>query len=189
MYCHFSFKRPKELDNKGIFTVAFYTDYEGKNFIVRRTAELDLWSDHQFISAIQSYWFTLYTISDIQSSMLKNGITQVRLVTDNSTLAGWIVNHKKNKAYTQFMDKAVEQFKEGSPREIAVGVNLSKVRNYEKSYKFCKKELINYSLNENEVPKVDGINKIDLGEIEHESVLDILARQMQEPVMDGVQEV
>ena len=42
--------------------------------------------------------------------MLSKGFTNVMLVTDNSILAGWITDPKKNKAYTGYMNKAVEPY-------------------------------------------------------------------------------
>ena len=72
--------------------------------------------------------------------MKSKGINQILLVTDNSTLAGWIENPKKNKAYTEFMNRAVEPYRAGAPKEITLSIGLCEVRDYEKSYKFCKEE-------------------------------------------------
>lgn len=95
------------------------------------------------------------------------------LVTDNSTLEGWIVNPKKNKNYTEFMERAVEQFRLGAPKEIVLGIGLCQARQAEKSYKYCKEEL---AINDIEQDKPDGnrvVNKIDIGD-NYKSVFDIL---------------
>lgn len=139
IYCHFSFKRPKNKDY-GIFAVAFYNDFDGKKIITKAVRKFPLWQDHQFITAIQAYEHALYTIYNWQGVMLKNHITTIMLVTDNSTLAGWIENPKKNKAYTEYMNKAVEKYRAGGPKEIRLSIGLCEVRDYEKSYKFCKEE-------------------------------------------------
>lgn len=141
VYCHFSFKRPKGKDY-GIFAVAFYLDKEGKVLTAQATRKFPLWQNHQFITAIQAYEHALYSIHNWQGIMKSKGITNVMLVTDNSTLAGWIENPKKNKAYTAFMDRAVAPYRAGAPKEINLSVGLCEVRDYEKSYKYCREDKI-----------------------------------------------
>lgn len=141
VYCHFSFKRPKGKDY-GLFAVAIYSDSEGKKLLTHATRRIKLWQNHQFITAIQSYEHALFSIYNWQGLMRASGITHVLLVTDNSTLAGWIENPKKNKAYTEWMNKAVEQYRSGAPKEITLGIGLCDVRDYEKSYKYCKEDKV-----------------------------------------------
>lgn len=141
VYCHFSFKRPTG-KKYGLFAVAFYLDYEGKKLTAQATRRFNLWEDHQFITAIQAYEHALYSIYTWQGVMKAKGITTVMLVTDNSTLAGWIENPKKNKKYTEYMNRAVEQYRAGAPREITLNIGLCKVRDYEKSYKYCKEDKV-----------------------------------------------
>ena len=141
VYCHFSFKRPKG-KNYGLFAVAFYWDSEGKHLAAQATRRFPLWKDHQFVTAIQAYEHALYSIYTWQGVMRSKRISHVWLVTDNSTLAGWIDNPKKNKAYTEYMNRAIEPYKVGGPKEITLGVGLCNVRDYEKSYKFCKEDKV-----------------------------------------------
>lgn len=161
IYCHFNFKRPKG-EEFGYFAVAFYTDFEGKKLVYHVTRQFPLWENQQFISAIQAYEHALGTIYDMQGVLKKRGVSKVMLVTDNSTLAGWIQNHKKNKNYTEYMNRAVEKYKIGGIKELAIGIGLCEVRDYEKSYKYCKKELV-VNTNTEVVKKVDtGANVIDI---------------------------
>lgn len=139
VYCHFSFRRPKGKDY-ALFAVAMYSDFEGKKLIVSKTRKFKMWENHQFITAIQSYEHALQSIYEWQGMMVEAGIKQVMLVTDNSTLAGWIENPKKNKAYYPHMNKAIRMYKVGAPKEIAIGVGLCEPRDAEKSYKYCKEE-------------------------------------------------
>ena len=141
VYCHFSFKRPKG-KNYGLFAVAFYLDSEGKVLTAQATRRFPLWRDHQFITAIQAYEHALYSIYVWQGSMRSKGISHVWLITDNSTLAGWIENPKKNKSYTEYMNRAVEQYRVGAPKEITLSIGLCEVRDYEKSYKFCREDKV-----------------------------------------------
>ena len=141
VYCHFSFRR-KRGEGWGYFAVAFYSDFEGKNLVAQITRKQDLWEDQQFVSAVQAYEHALRTISDWQGVMRSKGIGQVMLVTDNSTLAGWIVNPKQNKAYTKYMKRATERYRTGGPKEITLGVGLCEPREYEKSYKFCRENKV-----------------------------------------------
>ena len=141
IYCHFSFKRPKD-KGYGLFAVAFYKDFEGKKKIIHETVKLDLWKDHQFVTAIQAYANALEEIHKFQGVMMRVSIGDVMLVTDNSILAGWILNPKKNKDYTEYMRRAVEPYRVGSHKEIVVGVGLCEPRDYEKSYKYCKEEFV-----------------------------------------------
>ena len=143
IYCHFNFKRPKG-KNFGYFAVAMYYDYEGKQLAAKVTRVLPLWKNHQFVSAIQAYEHALYSIYKWQGIMLSKGFTNVMLVTDNSILAGWITDPKKNKAYTGYMNKAVEPYRAGGTMEITLGVGLCRPRDHEKSYKYCnEKEVVN----------------------------------------------
>lgn len=141
VYCHFSFKRPKGKDY-GLFAVAFYNDVEGKQLTAQATRRLKLWQNHQWITSIQAYEHALYSIYTWQGLMRSHDITNVLLVTDNSTLAGWIENPKKNKHYTDWMNKAVEQYRAGAPKEITLNIGLCDVREYEKSYKFCREDKV-----------------------------------------------
>lgn len=166
VYCHFSFKRPKNIPGYGYFAVAFYFGINSKKPTAQKTVKLPLWKDHQFITAIQSYEFALSCIADWQGLMKKNGITQVLLVTDNSTLAGWIENPKKNKAYKDYMVKAVSRYRAGGPREIVLGIGLCDVLKYEKSYKYCKEEYIKEEKKEVKTIKSNGKNLIDISQVE-----------------------
>lgn len=191
VYCHFSFKRPNRgVDGYGLFAVAFYRDYEGKKVIYHVTKKLPLWENHQFITAIQSYENALRVISETQGAMRHNNINRVMLVTDNSTLAGWIENNKKNKAYTKYMIKAVEQYRSGAPKEILLGIGLCEVRDYEKSYKYCTEQYLSKS-------EVIETVKTDKGRAISESalhgggknILQILAEENNMPTMEGLKEI
>jgi hypothetical protein len=161
VYCHFSFKRPKGVDI-GYFAVAFFSDYEGKRLLAQATRQYPLWENHQFITAIQAYEHALYCIYTWQGAMRKQGITNVMLVTDNSTLAGWIQNPKKNKKYTEYMNRAVEKYRAGAPKEIILSIGLCAVRDYEKSYKFCREDKV-INNNTEVIKKTDsGVKVIDI---------------------------
>lgn len=174
VYCHFSFKRPKGKDY-GLFAVAFYTDFEGKSLTAQATRKFKLWQDHQFITAIQAYEHALYSIYTWQGLMKSKGITNVMIVTDNSTLAGWIENPRKNKAYTGFMNRAVEQYRAGAPKEITISIGLCEVRDYEKSYKFCKEEKVINNVEPVIKSADNGTHVIDLesSNIEYKTIAEI----------------
>lgn len=135
-YCHFAFRRPKG-KNIGYFAAALYSDFEGKKCVIHKTRALTLWSDHQFITAIQSYEHALRCIAEWQGILMQNGVNQIMLVTDNSILEGWIENPKKNKNYTPYMNKALADYRIGGRRQIELGIGLCQARKYEKSYKYC----------------------------------------------------
>ena len=161
VYCHFSFRRPKN-KGYGIFAVAFYYDFEGKQLAAQATRKFPLWADHQFITAIQSYEHALSCIYEWQGIMRSKGITNVMLVTDNSTLAGWIENPKKNKKYSSYMNKAVEKYRAGAPKEIVLSIGLCEVRDYEKSYKYCKEDKVINNIAPINKNNNSGKNVIDL---------------------------
>lgn len=104
------------------------------------------------------------------------------LVTDNSTLAGWIVDPTKNKHYTATMNRAVEPYRIGAPKEIVLGIGLCEARKSEKSYKYCKEELAVNELDdidsESNSQDVESDNKIINNRIvidtNYRSALDIL---------------
>lgn len=192
VYCHFSFKRPnKGADGYGLFAVAFYRDFEGKHVIYHITRKLNLWENHQFITAIQSYEHALRVISEVQGAMLANNINQVMLVTDNSTLAGWIENHKKNKAYTKYMLKAVEKYRSGAPKEIMVGLGLCDVREYEKSYKYCNERYAQESEPQKIVKDKQGGNKLTMESIggTYMTASQMMAKENKMPKIEGITEL
>lgn len=173
IYCHFSFKRPTGKDY-GLFAVALYSDFEGKKLIGHITKRQPLWQNQQFITGIQSYNFALDMLYQCQGRLKQLNITQVMLVTDNSTLEGWIINPKKNKKYTEFMEKAVAPYRLGAPKEIVLGIGLCQARDSEKSYKYCKEELaINEVEDTQETSGVSTVNRIDIGSA-YKSAYDIL---------------
>lgn len=179
MYCHFSFKRPKGKDY-GLFAIAFYKDFEGKRLVGHYTRRQKLWRDHQFITAIQAYSFALDMIYQCQGKLKDLGFTQIMLVTDNSTLAGWIVDPHKNKNYTSWMNQAVTPYRIGSPKEIVLGIGLCEPRKAEKSYKYCKEELAVNDIADDTRSKDESddnknvTNRIVIGDT-YKSALDILA--------------
>lgn len=187
IYCHFSFKRPRG-EEYGIFAVAFYRDFEGKKIITKKVRKYKLWENHQFITAIQSYEHALMTISELQGMMRAANINQVMLVTDNSTLAGWIEYPKKNKNYAKYMEQAVKPYRAGAYKEIVIGVGLCEPRKSEKSYKFCKEELV-----ENDyIPESDKKDQslgYKLQVAEYKSVLDIIAEDRATPEIVGMKHI
>lgn len=187
VYCHFSFKRPKGKDY-GLFAVAFYNDFEGKSLTAQVTRRFPLWKNHQFVTAIQSYEHALYSIFVWQGIMRSKGITSVMLVTDNSTLAGWIENPKKNKKYTEYMNRAVEQYRTGAPKEITLSIGLCEVRDYEKSYKFCRDELV-VDNGSDVVRKTDsGIKVIDIdaSNMKYQTITEIEKNNPNRPEIVGM---
>ena len=183
VYCHFSFKRPKGKDY-GLFAVAMYRDFDGKKLITDKTRRIKLWEDHQFITAVQAYENALHSIYEWQGLMSEANINQIMLVTDNSTLAGWIENPKKNKAYYGYMEKAVKMYRAGAPKEIVLGIGLCEPREYEKSYKYCKEERVV------EDEKVVTDNRIDITKIAGvQSVMDILENDESIPEISGIKQL
>lgn len=185
IYCHFSFKRPKG-ENYGLFAVAFYRDFNGKNKITHKTRKFDLWQNHQFITAIQAYEHALMTIQEYQGMMREAGINQVMLVTDNSTLAKWIEVPTKNKKYTPYLQRAVKQYRVGGPKEIVIGIGLCEPRDSEKSYKYCKEALVCNNYTAKKDNKATGY-KLQVGE--YKSVLDIIEGDISIPETVGMEEV
>lgn len=186
VYCHFSFKRPKG-QSYGLFSVAFYLDFEGKQLTAQATRKFPLWQNHQFVTAIQAYEHALYSIYVWQGIMKSKGITNVLLVTDNSTLAGWIENPKKNKQYTEYMNRAVEQYRAGAPKEITLSIGLCEVRDYEKSYKFCREDkVIN---NVQPVKKSASGNRVidlDASNIQYSTITQLEANNPNKPEIVGM---
>lgn len=192
IYCHFSFKRPnKGADGYGLFAVAFYRDYDGDSLICHTTKKAKLWKNHQFVTAVQAYENALRVISELQGAMKKNGISQVMLVTDNSTLAGWIENPRKNKQYIDYMNYAVANYRAGAPKEIVLGIGLCEVREYEKSYKYCSERYIVEAETPKTVKKTDGRRLINIDSIqgEYKTVSQILNEESQMPEILGMKEI
>lgn len=187
IFCHFSFKRPKG-KSYGLFAVAFYSDFIGKKLITQKTRKFDLWEDHQFITGIQAYEHALLTIYELQGMMVEAGIRQVMLVTDNTTLAGWIEKPNKNKNYAPYMQKAVKSYRVGEPKEIVIGIGLCEPRKSEKSYKYCTEEKVSNVY----VPKAANQAapsgyKIQIGE--YKSALDIIDSDINIPEIGGISDV
>lgn len=191
LYCHFSFKRPRGEDF-GYFAVAMFTDLVGKpkHLIYRNTCKKKLWQDHQFVTAIQSYENTLSEIYKNQGLMKQYGITNVMLVTDNSTLAGWIEDHKKNKEYTQWMERAVQPYRRGGVKEIVLSIGLMDTLNYEKSYKFCKAEYVTEQDDESKVVKDTSTGKhlinVAASGMKLSTISQITATDEAVPVIEGM---
>lgn len=182
IYCHFSFRRPKEKDY-GLFATALYSDFEGKKLIAQKTRAFKLWKDHQHVTAIQAYEHAMYCLWEWQSKLKKHGITNILLVTDNSTLAGWILDPGKNKNYKNTMLKAIEAYKVGGPREIYLPVGLCEPRKAEKSHKFCREDIV-----VNKIP-TDGYKKetehrLDIDNSSMKTALDIIMEDTPDGLYD-----
>ena len=144
VYCHFSFRRPS---GKGtvIMATCLYADEEGKRQVARKVREEVLWENHQHVTAIQAYAHALRCIWEWQGKLLEHGVTDVVLVTDNSILAGWIMDHKKNTNFTHYMKRAVSPYRVGGSRWVVLSVGLAEPRVSEKSYKYCKQENVEHA--------------------------------------------
>ena len=187
IFCHFSFKRPKE-KCYGLFSVALYSDNNGKRLITQKTRKYDLWNNHQFVTAIQAYEHALLTIYELQGQMCEAGIRQVMLVTDNSTLAGWIETPNKNKAYAPYMQRAVRPYRVGGPKEIVIGIGLCEPRDAEKSYKYCTEDRVCNTY----APKKTGEDspngyKLQVGN--YQSALDIINGDINTPDTSEITEI
>lgn len=181
IYCHFSFRRKGS--EVGIFAVALYTDKEGKNLVDKKVKEHILWENHQHVTAIQAYENALRCLWEWQPVLLDHGVTNVILVTDNSNLAGWIENPKKNKTYYKYMARANSQYRVGASRELRIAVGLAEPRKAEKSYKYCKEE----NVTERDRVKAGNVgdHKISLSASEYSTVLDIL--DADKPKIEGLE--
>ena len=191
IFCHFSFKRPKG-ENYGLFSVAFYNDVQGKSCITHITRKYKLWENQQFVTAVQSYEHALQTIYENQGLLKSARINQVMLVTDNSTLAGWILYPKKNKQYAGWMEKAVKAYRPGAGREIVVGIGLCEPRKAEKSYKYCKEELVTNNdeyKSSLQVKSENSEHRIVIDNSSYKSILDIVNEDKAIPTMTGISEV
>lgn len=185
VYCHFSFIRPRG-KKYGIFAAALYGDAEGKKLLVKKVRKYDLWENHQYISAIQAYEHALQTIFDFQGQMVKAGVEEVMLVTDNSILAGWIENPYKHKKYAPYMDRAVRMYRAGETKALAVGVGLCEVRESEKSFKYCKEQYVENTY----VPK--GTKKAEVRAVpvqEYKSIMEIMEKDIAVPEVKGIKEL
>lgn len=191
LYCHFSFKRPRGEDY-GYFAVAMFTDLVGKpkHLIFKDVCKRKLWEDHQFVTAIQSYENVLNVIYKNQGVMKQHGIENLMLVTDNSTLAGWIEDPKKNKNYTAYMEKAVQPYRRGGSKEIVLGIGLMEPLNYEKSYKFCKEEYVTEQNDDSKVVKDTSTGKhflnIEASGIKLSTITQIAENDLAVPVIEGM---
>lgn len=141
VYCHFSFRRPRG-KKYGLFAVALYADSIGKRLVAAKTRAFLLWQNHQHITAIQAYEHAMYSLWEWQHKLQQHGVTNILLVTDNSTLAGWIMNPNKNKYYTGWMNKANKQYKVGGPKEILIPIGICEPRDAEKSHKYCTEDRV-----------------------------------------------
>lgn len=178
VYCHFSFRRPKNKDY-GLFAVAIYKDYEGKQLIAVRTRKVSLWENQQFISAIQSYSNALDMIWVWQSKLLSYNVTKVRLITSNITLHKWILNPLKNKNYSDWMKRAYSPYRPGEKKELFIDVDLGEYRDSEKSYKFCREDLV-YNNNIVTLGSATANKKYKLNITEYKTPLDIVAESKPE---------
>lgn len=192
LYCHFSFRRKKGdiVDGKpmGIFAVAFYLDQEGKELLWKKVVKKPLWENHQFVTAVQSYENALSVIHECQNAFINYSYTHIYLVTDNSTLAGWILDPRKNKQHSKDVERAICMYRQNGPKPLALSIGLADTRDYEKSYKFCKEEFVEY---EEEIIKKDdrGHNAYDMSKIQYTRVADLIAQEDAEPKIDGMTEL
>lgn len=186
VYCHFSFRRPKG-KTYGLFAVAFYWDIEGKRLAAQVTRRFELWKNHQFVTAIQAYEHALYSIYTWQGIMRSKGIVNVMLVTDNTTLAGWIENPKKNKQYKAYMDRAVSKYRVGAPNEITLSIGLCEVWDYERSYKFCKEDkVVNNPIEKKESGK--RVLNLETSKLQYKNIYELEGSNINKPEILGITE-
>lgn len=172
-YCHFSFRRPRG-DNYGIFAACIYADEAGKRLVCRKVREYPLWMDHQHVTAIQAYEHAMRCVWEWQGQLMAHKVTDIVLVTDNSILAGWILDHKKNKEFTSWLQKAVAPYRTGGARELMVNLGLAEPRASEKSYKYCKPELVENRSERRKSNQRSGRYKLDPSDVHVTMVADLV---------------
>lgn len=160
MHCHFSYRRPKG-KNYGLFACALYLNEGGKEAFkptAVKVRKYPLWMNQQHVTAIQSYQHALECIWDWQYQLIKHNVTDVMLVTNNSTLEGWIIDPYKNKAYTSYMKKAVSPYRTGASKELLINVGVLRARESERSKKYCREDMVcnNSSYNKQNRISIDG---------------------------------
>lgn len=195
VYCHFSFRRPRDKDY-GLFAAALYADKQGKKLVAHKTRAFKLWVDHQYITAAQAYEHALRCVWEWQGKLKEKGVTNVLLVTDNSILAGWVTRPRGNRNFGEWVEKAQMPYTVGGPRELALPIGLCEPRKYEKSHKYCRHELV-----VNDIPGTVGesgdsegagkgegrkeVYQIDIDK--HTNILDINEEDMPEGMGDVVE--
>lgn len=173
VYVHFSFRRPQH-KKYGIFAVAMFADEEGREFLGSTTRAFKLWRDQQYITAVQSYEHALYCIWENQQKMAKVGVTDVVLVTDNSTLAKWIENPNSRPDYAEYMKRANSKYVMGGEKTIRLNIGLYKPLKSEKSYKFCREELIQNKKPADTAGKLDARSMKRVSEIIDNDKVDVV---------------
>lgn len=187
LYCHFSFRR-RNNNAYGLFACAFYTDYNGRKCVGHLTRKYDLWEPEDgYVTAIQGYEHALRTISEAQVLFKKRGVTEVMLVTDNSALAGWIVEPNKKKKFAPYMERAVEKYRVGGKQAITLKVGLCEVWDVEKSYKYCNERFIVDIDEDKSVTGADGVRRLDLGVTPTMSLEDYDKESINAPKISGMQ--
>lgn len=139
-YCHFGSRRPKG-EKYGIFSCVIYSDKEATRLAARKVMAIELWQDHQYVTYCQAYWFALRCIAEWQGKLLRVGVGNVLLVTNNEVLSKWILNPRKCVKYRNYMHRANKDFVVGGSNEILLSIGLMKPRE-EKATRYCKEEFV-----------------------------------------------
>lgn len=161
IYCHFYARRPKNKDY-GMFAVACYADYEGKKLLSREVKAVKLWDESQHVTAIQSYEYALGYIFSVQGILKAGGVTNVVLVTNNTTLVNWIQRKGRNAYYSRWVEKAVSKYRIGGKKEIILSVGLCVYTLTDKVKKFCTPRFVeNMEEYQNSLNKSDKSDKYE----------------------------
>lgn len=186
VYCHFSFRR-RNNNEYGLFSTAFYSDYEGKKCIAHITRKEDLWvPEGAYITAIQSYEHALRTIFESQPVLKRHNVDRIYLVSDNSALVKWICNPNSCARFARFMEKAVEDYRLGAIHEITIPVGVCKSWKAEKSYKYCDERYI-FEDKSAKIVSTGGVNKLDLGDMKLQSIADVQKNNIARPTVLGIE--
>lgn len=184
IYCHFSFRKPKNADF-AYFSIVYVTNGRG---ILRETVKLPIWGEGQYVLAIQSYSVALANIYKCQRALKNAGFTNIMLVTGNSVLANWITGYKVNKYYDGLIERASRDYRCGACKEIELCVGVCVVSGYEKAYQYCCEKYVCNNDEYEEIIRVkkaytkiesDGIsveelaNSISVSEPETSGIIDI----------------
>ena len=141
VYLHFAFRRAKSSD-KALFSVAIFKEAEGRVLVAAKTVENKIWDDNPYILAIQSYDTALFWLYRWQNKLLSRGVKNVVLVTNNSILKKWIVNPNRGPRFQRVFRNINSKYCVGGPKELKVGVCVSKEEIDCKAYKFCNRKYL-----------------------------------------------
>ena len=139
-YVHFDSRR-EDGTNKVYYAAVIFADPQGKDIVRAEIKKYTEGAENSYLRGLQSYVNALDLIYKAQGDLISEGVTNVLLVFEGSTLLKWLRGRVPMK-YKAVLDDIHSLYGYGGPKEIRLTVGVGGKKLKSKVYQYCNERYL-----------------------------------------------